>query len=278
MNYPHTSEAASRLPPSRRGSRCCTGLLVALLLVALQGGFVAAGAEPLVETPQVAAGKPAPKTYTLRVTKEGTTNVSLTAEGANVSEIAADLSKRLNAPVIVGPTMQKETISAKFSELPLEQALSSIAPRVYVDYEIRQNAQPVPLAIYLVGFVDPEPALNAVVRGNSQGVLITGNTEDTGKSSPDDPLLVVYEKKRLTIVSKKQPLSIVVMAVADVLGVPAEIKYEAAETVDTNIKGALVAEDAILGLSPNVRLDVRVDVNRGERTLLQLVVKPAAAK
>ena len=88
-----------------------------------------------------------------------------------MADVAADLSRRLNTRVIVGPTMENETIWVKFSELPLEPALSSLAPRVYIDYEIRQDAQPAPLGIYLLGSVDPEPAINAVVRGSSQGLL-----------------------------------------------------------------------------------------------------------
>jgi hypothetical protein len=242
------------------------------LLVAVQGGYVAVDAEPLAGTPQNAAAKPAQKTYTLRVTKAGMTEVALDAERAPLAEIALDLSKRLGARVIVGPALATETISARFSALSLEQALSSLAPRVYIDYEIRQGAPPAPLGIFLLGLVDPEPALSAVVRANSQGVLIAGNTEDTGKPAADDPLRVLYEKGRLTIVSKRQPLAHVVMAVAEALGVPAEIKQFGAEIVDANIKDSLQPEEAIRGLSPNVCLYVRVDPIRGDRTLLQLAV------
>ena len=80
-------KAASHTPASRRGSLWC-GLA---LLVAVQGVFVAVDAEPLAGTPQGAAAKPPQKTYTLRVTKDGISGVSLDADRAPLSEIAADL-------------------------------------------------------------------------------------------------------------------------------------------------------------------------------------------
>jgi hypothetical protein len=191
-----------------------------------------------------------------------------------LSELAADFSKRLNAKVIVGPALENETISAKFSELPLDQALSSLVPRVLIDYEIRQGAQPVPLGIYLLGYTDPEPLTSAVVRANSQGLYISGHTEETEKPSKDDPLRVSFDKNRLTVFAKQQPLLAVVMTIAEALGVPAEIKHETAETVDTDIQDAPLPEEAIVGISPKIRLYVRVDAIRGQRTLLQLAVVP----
>lgn len=271
----HRLRPAGNTPASRRGSLCCTGLAFTLLL-AVQGVSVAADAEPLVQAPQAARG-PAQKKYTLRVTKEGVTQISLNADGAKLSEIAADLSTRLGTRVVVGPTMEEQTISVQFSELPLEPALSALAPRVYIDYEIRRDREPAAQGIYLFSYGDPEPVLNAVLRGESQGLLITGNTEDTGKPSADDPLQVRGNKNRLTIISKQQPLAVVAMAIGEVLGVPAEIKYDGPETVDTDIQDT-PPEDAIRGVSPNLRLYVRVDVNRSERTLLRIVVVPAAAK
>ena len=163
--------------------------------------------------------------------------------------------------------------------MPLEQALSSLAPRVYIDYEIRQGAPPAPLGIFLLGLVDPEPALNAVVRANSQGVLITGNTEDTGKPPADDPLRVLYEKEPAHDRLEAAAAGVVVMAVADVLGVPAEIKYDGAEIVDANIEDTLLPEEAIRGLSPNVRLYVRVDRDpREAERCCELAVVPAGGE
>lgn len=249
------------------------------LLIATSGTFLIVAARPQGQTQPVAA-KPAPKKkFRLRITKGYVTGVSLKADKAKMSEIAADLSKRLGARVILGPTMSKEALTVEFYDLPLEPALRLLAPRVYLDYEIRANAQPTLLGIFLMGQDDPDPAKNAVVQGSSEAMLIEGNTEDTPEQSEvqrdDDPLQVDLNDNHLTIKSKKQPLAVVVMTIAEVLGVPAEIKYDSNEIVDTEIKDTPF-EDAIARISPNIRLYVRADLTRSQRTPLRLALVPPA--
>ena len=262
----------------------CFQVMSLVLLIAAQGAFLAVDCKPQVQTPSAPSGAkpPAKKKYTLRITKEGITGVSLKANKAKLSDIALDLAKRLGAKVMLGPTMEKEAITVEFADLTLEPALRLLAPRVYIDYEIRKDAQPAPMGIYLLGYADPVPAVNAVVQGSSEAMIIEGNTEDTGETSKsesqDDPLQVdLDDNDHLTIKSKKQPLAVVVMTIADVLEVPAEIKYESPEIVDTVIKDTLL-EDAIPRLSPNIRLYVRVDLNGSERTPLRLLVVPPTVK
>jgi type II secretory pathway component GspD/PulD (secretin) len=250
------------------------------LLIATSGAFLTVAARPQGQTLPQSAAKPAPKKkFRLRITKGYLTGVSLKADKAKMSEIAADLSKRLGARVILGPTMSKEAITVEFYDLPLEPALRLLAPHVYLDYEIRANAQPTLLAIFLMGQDDPDPAKNAVVQGSSEAMLIEGNTEDTAEESAvqgdDDPLQVDLEDNHLTIKSKKQPLAAVVMTIAEVLGVPAEIKSDSNEIVDTVIKDTPF-EDAIARISPNIRLYVRADLTRSQRTPLRLVLVPPA--
>jgi hypothetical protein len=203
--------------------------------------------------------------------------LSLTAEGAKLSDVAADLAKRLNAKVILGTSLKDEKISARFEGTPLEPAMLSIAQRVYVDYELRRDAQPVPLGIYLLGQDDPDPAASAVVQGTSQGLLVSGNTEETAPPK-DAPLRIGYDKGRLSVFAKDQPLIVVVMTIADELGIPAEIKYPSREMINVDIKEAPMVEDVIAGLSDNVRVYVRSNANRLERTLLRVVVVGPAAK
>jgi type II secretory pathway component GspD/PulD (secretin) len=250
------------------------------LLIATSGAFLTVAARPQGQTLPQSAAKPAPKKkFRLRITKGYITGVSLKADKAKMSEIAADLSKRLGARVILGPTMSKEAITVEFYDLPLEPALRLLAPHVYLDYEIRANAQPTLLAIFLMGQDDPDPAKNAVVQGSSEAMLIEGNTEDTAEESAvqrdDDPLQVDLDDNHLTIKSKKQPLAAVVMTIAEVLGVPAEIKYDSNEIVDTVIKDTPF-EDAIARISPNIRLYVRADLTRSQRTPLRLALVPPA--
>ena len=230
-------------------------------------------------TEQNAAAKPAEKTYTLTVTKETTTMVALTAADAKVSEIAADLAKRVGAQVILGPSVKDEKITTQFAGSPLELAMVSIAPHVIIDYEVRRDAEPRALGIYLLGNVDPEPSRSEVVRGTSQGMIVSGNTEDTGAPPPADaPLRVTYDKSRLTVFAKRQPLMVVLLTIADMLDVPAEIKRETTELVDVNIKNTSQIEETIAGLSPGVRVYVRADVTRFYRTLLRVVLDSPPAK
>jgi hypothetical protein len=113
-------------------------------------------------------------------------------------------------------------------------------------------------------------------------MIIEGNTEDTAEASniesQEDPLQVdLDDNNLLTIKSKKQLLAAVVLTIAEVLEVPAEIKYESPEIVNTVIKDTPL-EDAITRLSPNIRLYVRADLNRSERTPLRLTVVPPLAR
>ena len=281
MNYQSAFRVASPANASWRVSSRLQVLGLAFLIAA-QGVFLTVAGRPQVQTPNSAAKPPAKKKYTLRITNEGITGVSLKADKAKVSEIAADLSKRLGAKVMLGPSMEKEAITVEFSDLTLEPALRLLAPRVYIDYEIRKDAQPAPMGIYLLGYADPVPAVNAVVQGSSEAILIEGNTEDTGEASniesEDDPLQVdLNDNDLLTIKSKKQPLAAVVLTIAYVLEVPAEIKYESPEIVNTVIKDTPL-EDAITRLSPNIRLYVRADLTGSHRTPLRLLVVPPVAK
>jgi hypothetical protein len=176
--------------------------------------------------------------------------------------------------------MAKEAITTEFYDLPLEAALRLLVPRVYIDYEIKENAQPVMLGILLMDYNDPEPAAAAVVQASSQAMMFEGNTEDTPDTVADadnDPLQVELDENHLTIKSKKQPLVVVVLTIAELLGVPAEIKYESAEIVDTEIKDTPF-EDAITRLSPNIRLYVRADLTRSKRTALRLTLVPPVVK
>ena len=225
-----------------------------------------------------AAAQPVRPAYTLTVTKDVTPFVTLTAQDAKLSDVAADLARQLNAKVIVGPSLKNERISARVEGTPLEPAMLAIARRVYVDYEVRKDAQPVPLGIYLLGQDDPDPSVSAVVQGTSQGLLITGNTEDTGKPPADAPLRIIYDKGRLTVFAKQQPLIVVVMAIADEMGVPAEIKYQSREVIDANVKESSMLDDTLAGLSESVRVYVRTDATRLEKRLLRVVVVGPDAK
>jgi hypothetical protein len=279
MGHQNSFALAGNSATGRKVSPHFRVIFFAALLVTSQS--LAVDALSLGQTQSPSVAKPAAKKkFRLRITKGYITGVSLRADKAKMTAIAADLSKLLDAPVILGPTMTKEAITVEFADIPLEPAMRLLAPRVYVDYEIRADVRPKLLAIFLMGQNDPDPAKDAVVHGSSQALLIEGNTEDTAEQSndlgDDDSLQVDLDDDNLTIKSKKQPLVALVITIADVLGVPAEIKYESNETIDTVIKDTPF-EDAITRLSPNIRLYVRVDLTRSQRTALRLVLLPPVA-
>jgi len=226
----------------------------------------------------LAAAQPAQRPYTLTVTKDATPFVTLKAKDAKLAEVAADLGRQLATKVIVGASLKDQTISADFAGTPVEPAMLAIAPRVYVDYELRRDAPPKALGIYLLGNDDIEPARTAVVQGTSQGLFVEGNTEDTGQPPANAPLRIHYDKGRLTVFAKQQLLLAVVMSMAEQLGVPAEIKYETREVIDADIKETSAVEEAFTSLSDLVRVYVRVDPTRVERTLLRVVIDRPAAR
>ena len=278
MNHQNFFAVATDSPAAWRVSPYLRIMLFALLIPT--SGTLAVDAKSQGQTQPQSTARPAPKKkHRLRISKGYITAISLKADKAKMSEIAADLSKRLGTQVILGPSIKKKAITVEFYDLPLEPALGLLAPHVYIDYEIRANAQPTPLAIFLMDQDDPEPAKNAVVQGSSEAMMIEGNTEDTGEESEarrdDDPLQVDLEDNNLTIKSKKQSLAVVVLTIAEVLGVPAEVKYDSDEIVDTEIKDTPF-EEAIPRVSPNIRLYVRADLTRSRRTPLRLKVVPPA--
>jgi len=224
---------------------------------------------------QNAAAQPA-QPYTLAVNPgDRPVTMSLKANNARVSDVATELGRRLKAKVVLGPGVQNERITVDIPVTMLETALISLAPRVFVDYEIRQDAAPLPLGIYLLGATDPVPATDTVVRGTSQGLLIEGNTEDMPKTPEEDPLRITGDRRFLSVVIKKQPLSLVARAIGEVLGIPVESKYDATEIITATLTNGL-PEETVTGLSPNLHFFVRVDVNLAERTPLKILVeKPA---
>lgn len=247
--------------------------------LALFGAVATAGAQTASTTAQGTSASSLKQAHTLDVTSRlGFIDVSLKAEDARLSEVAADLAKRLAASVTVGPSIRQQAITVNIPQSALEPALAALAPRVFVDYEIRQEGGVVPRTIYLLGADDPAPSMSTQPRGQSQGLMITGHTEETSSSAEEDPLQVSGDRRGLMIVSRKQPLSLVAMAVADVLGVQVEMNYEAADPVDIEVKYFAPIEDVIPRLSPNIRLHLRSDVTNQQRIPLKLVLERSAAK
>ena len=229
------------------------------------------------ESPQKQAPKP---DFSLRITTRDLIGISLKAEKAPLSKIASEMSKKLKIPVMLGKAVQEREVSADFKGLTLEPAMHQLAPAVYIDYEINRSpgAQPQPIGIYLYGYEDPAPPINAVVPSTSEAILIEGNTEDgvegsqpAEKPEEEPPLKVTYESNALTIKAKKQVLSVVLYKIATELGIPFEMRVDSTEVVDLDIN-KMPVEDAFVRLSPQVRLYVRADLQRMERRPFRMVL------
>lgn len=202
-------------------------------------------------------------------------SISLNAENAKLSAIAAELSSKLKIPVKLSGVMEKQRSSAKYSDLLLEPAMQLLAPVVFIDYQIDSapGAKPRPLGIFLLAYNEPPPAADAVVKSKSQAFVIMGNTEANGDDEADDsdPIQTSYKNGNLTAKAKDQPIVDVMFQIAYDAGVPFEGPEESKELVTINVKDRPL-EQAVLDISPNLRLFVRADLFHATRTVLRIVV------
>ena len=236
--------------------------------------------------PSTTTAKPAtstpPKTYTLKVAREPILNISLKAEKSSLREVAADLSKRLRTPIVVSKALAQETISTGFSELTLEPAMQLLAPRVFIDYQIDMTpgSQPQALAIYLQTRDEEEPSTDKVVPASSEAFVVEGDTEDGVESMTEEtkkrleakPILVVFDRDGISVRSRQQPLSAVLLEIGGELGIPVTLESDGKEIVDLNT-GKVSLEEALRRLSPNLRLYLRFDSQDFSKEPLRLVLK-----
>jgi hypothetical protein len=219
--------------------------------------------------------------YVVKTRTRPLLNISVKAEKAKMSDVAQELSKQLKVPIYLGPERQNELLTIEFNELTLEPALQLMSPTVYVDYEIDtgSGAPPKPLGIYFFDADQGEPPLTQVVNGSTQSMLIEGNTEDGVEPQTDDdkkkleeqPLKIAFKDNLLTLKSKKQPLSLVLLKIGEELGIPIDIQDQNATMIDAEFS-KLPIEDLVRQLSPHIRLYVRADLTRAERRALRLVL------
>ncbi len=233
------------------------------------------------ESKTLDAKAPRKPAYTLTVKTRPIVNLSLKADKARLADLTAEISKRLRVPVFLGAGMDKQLVSVEFSQLTLEPAMQLLAPEVYIDYEIiaGSGTQPKPIGIFFYDNNQAEPPVNAVVPGNSQSLLIEGDTEEgmeprndeEKKKLEEQPLRIVFANNFLSVTAKHQPLPLVLLKIGDELGIPVDIKYQSTEIVDMVIN-KLPVEDAIRSLSPNISLYMRANLQHLERRALRLVL------
>jgi hypothetical protein len=212
-----------------------------------------------------AAAVPASKHSITVVRRDGSMFVSLTAENALLSDVATEFSKQTGVPFTVSRDIASERLWTAFVDTPFEQAVGRLTRRVYVDYELKPDAASQPVLVQLVAPEEPPSA----PPGSGSGVLITGNTEDP--TSLKDALKISLDFNQLTIVVARQPLVDVLTSAAETLGVPFVPDYPGKELITASVTDR--PEFALLKLAPNVRVRVRADLYKNERTVkrIQLV-------
>ena len=237
--------------------------------------------------PEVKQPKPQPEKakekpgFLLSIKSSPILNLSLKAEKVKLVDIAAEISKRLKIPVMVGSTLQQEVVSIEFSSLTLEPAMQLMAPAVYIDYEIDtgDNTTSKPLGIFFWDANSGEPSITASIQSSTQSLLIEGDTEDGVEPQTDEqrkrleeqPLRIQFQENRLTVKAKKQPLALVLLKIGEELGIPVDIQFPTEVIVDAEINKMSV-EDAARRLSPNIKLFLRADLLHSERRALRIVL------
>ncbi|MGH9930088.1 MAG: hypothetical protein ACREA9_12815 [Pyrinomonadaceae bacterium] len=221
----------------------------AAILVATAAASIAVAQQPSASKSKAAWG--------IRVKQNGAYFVSVRAKAVPLTEIAADLSRRIKAPVVLSRVMEKQRVTLNFEDLPLETALQLMAPVPYVHYELQGGAPAVCREIFLNSFNEPVPSPKFEKKNVS--FVMTGDTEST--DSKDDPLRVSYKDQRLSVNVKKQSLTAVLDRIASELGVNFSMKQDTTDTVDLDFK-EMPLEDAISYFPSSVHLHVRKDIQR----------------
>jgi hypothetical protein len=256
---------------------------LALAAAFAPASFFAAQQATTEPKPAEAAQSPA-KGWSVRMSKGAPHTFTVKARESPLTEIAAELSKLTKVPVTLSPLMARQKVSLDFAGLNLEATLRMLAPQGYVDYVAGGEAgdEPKPLALYLLGANEKAPATTAAVRGNSEAILIEGDTEEGTDSEAqkkrveEDPLRVTWSNNQLSVRARKQPLSVVLYKIASEVGVPFEMRYESAELVDVEFQNYPL-DQAFRSLSPGVKFYYRVDLQTFQVQPLRLALMPSAA-
>ena len=272
----------------------------AVLITILGFGISASAQRNTARSEEKGAATPAPaeqsaeektqkvkRAWSLKMSTESPHTFTLKAKDANLREITNELSRLVKVPVFMSPLLDKQSVSFDFSGINLEGTVRLLAPQTYIDYEIGgdDQVQPKALAIYLQAFNEKPPSTSQVVKGNSEAILIEGDTEDgvgdeetQKKREEENPLKVSFARNAISIRARKQPLSVVLFKVASELGIPFEMRYESTEVVDVDFNNYSV-DLALRSLSPTVRLFYRTDLQSYETQPLRIVLAaPVRAK
>jgi hypothetical protein len=238
---------------SVRSLRGIKGLSCAALLISLAALQTGPAAQPRAVTQNAATAA-----FRVRVKRNGAYFVSVRAKAVPLTEIAAELSRRLKAPIVLSRVMAKQKVTLEFQELPLETALQLMAPLPYVHYELQGGSDPVCREVFLNAYNEPIPVLK--LQNKNISFIMQGDTESMGDNK-DDPLHVDYKNGRLSVSAKKQSLTAVLDRIASQMGVGFSMKQDTNDTIDLDFK-EMTIEGAMSYFPPSVHVHVRKDIQR----------------
>lgn len=221
--------------------------------------------------------------WRVKVSKTAPVTVTVSAQDTPLTDVIAEIGRQLGVPVLLSQVMKIQRLTLNIKALPLETFMKTIAPQAYVDYVLRGSSQQQPkyVALYFYAYNETPPAMDAVVKGKSQALLVQGTFGEEDNQAqevkPDEPLQVTLNDKLLSVRAVKQPLALVLAEIADKYGIPFEMEFETNELVDMNFS-KYTFEQAGSKLPSNVRLYFRTDLqtyqNRPLRLVLGAPVKP----
>lgn len=207
--------------------------------------------------------------------------ITLRATDAPLADVAAEISRKIKAPIQLSSVMQRQLLNLSLEQAPFETAARAMAPQVFVDYLVSgaPGTTPAIVAVYLFSFNENPPAESIATKNSSESFIISGDTEEgiesentkAEKAKEELPLYVGFENNQLSVRARKQPLIAVLYEVASKLGIPVDIQDETSEVIDIDIKSYSV-EDAVRALSPLVNLYSRTNLQTLETRPLRIVL------
>ncbi len=224
--------------------------------------------------------------WSVKVSKGTPQTFTIKSKEAKLSDIAGELSKILNVPIKLSPVVGKHRVTLDLAGINIEGTIQRLAPHAYIDYEVGGGQfQPQILAVYLQALNERPPSLNEVLKGESEAILIEGDTEDgvgdeeaQQKREEAMPLKVSYAKNQISVRARKQPLSVVLSKIASEVGIPFEMRFDDVEIVDVEFNNYSL-EQAVRSLSPAARYFYRTDLQTYDIQPLRIALfAPATTK
>jgi hypothetical protein len=221
-----------------------------------------------------AAKKKKPLAVDVSTSPAGMPLVTLAASDAPLSEVAERLAAKLKTTIDVSPAARQFRVTTAVDQQPLDLALRELAPQVYVDGILSggSTAKTDILSIHLRSAGETAPPVDEMQKRTSEVMMFFGNTEDEAVDPLEGQLDVTYRNDRLRVFSKKQPLSVVVYKLSEVLSIPLELIGDPRELVDLSLSDATV-EQVMAALPSSVKLYHRKDLAAFRTTPVRLVVQ-----